>query len=83
MSRLEELRLEYKDRGSVFTFEEFDELTHSGTITPNDGFGFLHDGIKESNISPWDEDGVADWLDEHITADAFTDKDFFVTWYNK
>ncbi len=57
----------------VYTLEEFIGFIEAGSITRYDGNGYFHDGVRETEISVWDN-GLT-WNDV---------KDYpYVCWYNK
>lgn len=59
--------------GTVYTREEFRIIVKKGGINCHDGFGHYHDGVKETEVSVFDENG------------NFTDilQYPFVCWYNQ
>lgn len=59
--------------GDVLTFEEFVQCVNDGALTSWDGFGFFHDGEKETEV----------WVfDKNLTWDDIKDYPY-VCWYNK
>lgn len=63
--------------GDVFTLEEFMEVVERGSINDYDGFGYFHNGEKETDINVfsniWDKFEVDDMLKRYP----------YVIWYNK
>lgn len=37
----------------IFAIAEFAEMVERGKFNKNNGYGHLHDGVKETNISVW------------------------------
>ena len=62
--------------GDVIPVREFQKCVKSGSFIDYDGFGYLHDGKIETELSVWD----IDWTT--LTKDFMT-KYPFVLWYNK
>ena len=51
MKTKEQVQNEIGDSGTVFTVDEFDDAVSEGGITSYDGFGYFHDGEKETDFS--------------------------------
>lgn len=62
--------IEYTD---VFTIEEFAEQVNDGLINSFDGYGYLHDGVRETRINVWDETLTYEDVIKYP----------YVCWYNK
>lgn len=73
---IEQIREETKV-GDVFTLKEFMEVVERGCINDYDGFGYFHDGDKETDINVfgdiWYKFEVDDVLKRYP----------YVIWYNK
>ncbi len=76
MKTIEQIQKETKV-GDVFTLKEFMEVVERGSINDYDGFGYFHDGEKETDINVfsdiWYEFEVDDVLKMYP----------YVIWYNK
>lgn len=59
--------------GDVYTLEEFIGFIEAGYIIRYDGNGYFHDGMRETEISVWDDS---------LTWDDVKDYPY-VCWYNK
>jgi hypothetical protein len=63
--------------GDIFDVKEFTEDVFDGLFTPYDGFGYFHDGEKETDICVWDNVGA------YKLYTAESGKYLYVIWYNK
>lgn len=68
MKTLEEIKKEM-DFCDIYTTDEFIEEVILGNINELDGFGYFHDGEKETKISCWEEQEAKKYP--------------YVCWYNK
>lgn len=67
--------------GEVFTTEQFADYVEHNCLNQYDGFGYFHDGEKETDLGVWDNespiyDTISDW-------EEFVEKYPYVIWYNK
>ena len=72
MKTKQQVQEENKDC-TVFTLEEFEECLDNGGITLCDGFGYFHDGEKETDTGVWED--LLPWEDVENYP--------YVCWYNK
>lgn len=71
--------------GDVFTFDEFCDLVYKNeTITENDGYGYMHNGEKETDIYVFDLlDELEQAPDWKIASQNYKEKYPFVIWYEE
>lgn len=73
MKTKEQVKNEIDDCGTVFTVAEFEKIVSHGCITNYDGFGYFHDGEKETEYSVFSPNTKYEDI-----------KDMpYVIWYNK
>ena len=80
MKTIEQVREETKI-GEVFTTEQFADYEEHNCFNEYDGFGYFHDGEKETDLSVWSTESPI--YDTVTTWEEFLDKYPYVIWYNK
>ena len=67
--------------GEVFTTEQFTYYAEHNCINEYDGFGYFHDGEKETDFNVWDTESPI--YDTVTTWEDLLEKYPYVIWYNK
>jgi len=67
--------------GEAFTTEQFAYYAHTNCLNQYDGFGYFHDGEKETDFNVWDNESPI--YDTVSTWEDLVEKYPYVIWYNK
>jgi len=67
--------------GEVFTTEQFAYYAENNCLNQYDGFGYFHDGEKETDFNVWDNESPI--YDTVSTWEELIEKYPYVIWYNK
>jgi hypothetical protein len=67
--------------GEAFTTEQFAYYAHNNCLNAYDGFGYFHDGEKETDFNVWDNESPI--YDTVSTWEELVEKYPYVIWYNK